>query len=139
MTVKTKEVKKGKTATPTKSGETNTVMNVAKEAATLAERVNKTVEKSGIEREVRVEDRFSKFQEFQALQGKHERIQKKFQSLKVLRRSNDTMGAEICISAGSEEIRLNNGDVITEVLDLLNAKLQALHAETEKEVLNFEL
>lgn len=106
----------------------------AKEIAGAAEAIVKSAKALPM---VSVEERFNKLEEFQALQRKHEKIKKKFQSLKVLKRSNDTMGAEISISAGSEEITLNNGAIVEEVLTLLSVKLEKLNAETEKEVLDF--
>lgn len=122
MTTKTKEVKKlnGEKTTP----------KVGQDAKTIANAANEMVQTT-------VEERFNKLEEFQALERKHTRIKAKHQSLKVLKRSNDTMGAEITISAGSEEITLNNGAIVAEVLDLLADKLEKLNEETEREVLTF--
>jgi hypothetical protein len=125
MTTKAKG-KEVKTATP-KNGSINQKAEDLKEkAAEIARKAQLTVE-----------ERFNKLEEFQALERKHSKIKAKHQSLKVLKRSNDTMGAEICISAGSEEIRLNNATIVEEVLSLLSEKLEKLNEETENEVLNF--
>ena len=122
MTTKTKEVKKlnGEKTTPKVGQDAKAIANAASELV-----------------QTTVEERFNKLEEFQALQRKHEKIKAKNQSLKVLKRSNDSLGAEITISAGSEEISLNNAALVGEVLDLLSGKLEAISQETEKEVLTF--
>jgi hypothetical protein len=136
MTTKTKEVQKvkGESAKPINGAETNNraeVKEIAKQAASIAESVTRNAPK------MTVEERFNKLEEFQALQMKHSKIKAKNQSLKVLRRSNDTLGAEISITAGSEEITLNNAFIVGEVLELLSGKLEKLNEQTENEVLNF--
>lgn len=118
----------------------NTKPSEAKEIKAKADEVKAEAEAKSVTRELpkmTVEERFNKLEEFQALQVRHSKIKAKHQSLKVLKRSNDTLGAEISISAGSEEITLNNGAIVSEVLDLLTKKLEALNTETENEVLSF--
>ncbi len=122
MTTKTKEVKKlnGEKPTPKVGQDSKTIANAASELVQMT-----------------VDERFNKLEEFQALQVKHTKIKAKFQSLKVLKRSNDSLGAEITIAAGSEEISLNNASIVGEVLELLSGKLEAISQEIEKEVLTF--
>jgi predicted HicB family RNase H-like nuclease len=122
MTVKTKEVKK-------KNGEKPTP-KVGQDSKTMKKAASELVQMT-------VEERFNKLEEFQALERKHSKIKAKNQSLKVLKRSNDSLGAEITISAGSEEISLNNAALVGEVLDLLSGKLDEISKETENEVLSF--
>lgn len=85
MTTKTKEVPQGKSATPTKSAENKEVKVIAKDASAITQEADMIVESAKVIPLVRVEDRFSKLEEFQALQRKHGAIKGKFQSLMVFR------------------------------------------------------
>lgn len=136
MTTKTKNVK-GESSTPASVKSNNDVAKAAKIAEPIAKEAEKVLKEAKVIPMVSVQDRFDRLEQFQALERRHVSIKGKSQQLKVLRKANDSTGAEISIQANSEKITLNNAAIVEEVLELLDAKLEALHEKTEREVLEF--
>ena len=128
---------KGKTATTEKKKSTTTTKSIAKIAEPIVKEAEKTLKETPVVSMVSVQDRFDRLEQFQALERKHVAIKAKSQQLKVLRKANDGTRATIRVEANSEAVVLSDSNLIDEVLNLLDTRLEALNVETEKEVLEF--
>ena len=86
------------------------------------------------------QERIKRLEQFQALSKRFEILKEKENDLKVFKAGNDKMTANVkFINNQGNEVLISNSHVIDKIIKAAESELNILIAETENEILTFEI